>query len=120
VRQPSEHGAQAVEQHQQRQDVRLRRKVEDQDALQSGCGLARLAAGAPEAAQPVGPLTHARTQMLTIVLPDFSRRPKSRWASQPFHERASKFFEHPVDERGLHPASILHYKHHPTRFEAYL
>ena len=51
VGQPREHGAQTVEQGQQRQNFRLRGEVEYQHALQSGRRLARLAAGTAKAAQ---------------------------------------------------------------------
>ena len=51
VGQPREHGAQTVEQGQQRQDLRLGGEVEYQHALQSGRRLARLAAGTAKAAQ---------------------------------------------------------------------
>jgi hypothetical protein len=56
VGQPREHGAQAVEQSQQGQDLRLGGEVEYQYALQRGRGLARLAARTAKAAQPVGTL----------------------------------------------------------------
>ena len=54
--QPREHGAQAVKQSQQGQDLRLGGEVEHQYALQRGRGRARLAALTAEAAQPVGTL----------------------------------------------------------------
>jgi hypothetical protein len=56
VGQPREHGAQTVEQGQQRQDFRLGGEVEHQYTLQGGRRLARLAARTAEAAQPVGTL----------------------------------------------------------------
>ena len=56
VGQPREHGAQAVEKHEQGQYFRLGCEVEHHHALQSSRCLACLAAGAAEAAQPVGPL----------------------------------------------------------------
>ena len=56
VGQPGEHGAQAVEQHQEGQDLGLGRKVEHQDALQGSRRLTCLAARTAEAAQPVGTL----------------------------------------------------------------
>ena len=56
VGQPRKHGAQAVKQRQQGQDLGLGSEVEYQHALQGRRCLARLPAGAAEAAQPVGAL----------------------------------------------------------------
>jgi len=56
VGQPRKHGAQAVKQSQQGQDLRLGGEAENQHALQRGRGLACLAARTAEAAQPVGTL----------------------------------------------------------------
>ena len=56
VGQPGEHGAQAVEQHQEGQDLGLGRKVEHQDALQGSRRLTCLAARTAEAAEPIGAL----------------------------------------------------------------
>ncbi len=59
-------------------------------------------------------------QMLRLVAPDFCGRPRAGWARTPFDGRAGRFFAHLVEERGLRPASIHHYKHHLGPFEAYL
>jgi hypothetical protein len=56
MRQSSRHGAQAVEQHQEDQDLGLGRKVEHQHALQGSRRLTCLTARTAEAAQPVGAL----------------------------------------------------------------
>ena len=69
----------------------------------------------PMAKEVRGPLE----QMLSVVLPDFEptgRRPHP----QPFAEVAPGFFDYLVEERGLRPASIYHYRHHLDRFESYL
>ncbi len=59
-------------------------------------------------------------QMLRLVVPGFSGRPRARWAREPFAGRAGAFFAHLRDERGLRDATLLHYKHHLGPFEAYL
>jgi site-specific recombinase XerD len=59
-------------------------------------------------------------QMLRLAVPGFHGRPRARWARAPFEGRAGRFFEHLTEERGLRPASILHYKNHLGPFEAYL
>jgi integrase/recombinase XerD len=58
-------------------------------------------------------------QMLSVVLPSFepSGRPHH---PQPFGDVLPGFFEYLVEERGLRPASVLGYRHHLDRFEAYL
>ena len=57
VGQTREHGAQAVKQSQQGQDLCFGGEVEDQYAFKGGGCFARLAARAAKAAQPVGALT---------------------------------------------------------------
>jgi site-specific recombinase XerD len=59
-------------------------------------------------------------QMLRLAVPGFHGRPRARWARAPFEGRAGRFFEHLTEERGLRPASILHYKNHLGPFEGYL
>jgi integrase/recombinase XerD len=58
-------------------------------------------------------------QMLSVVLPGFepSGRPQH---AQPFVDVVPGFFGYLVEERGLRPASVLGYRHHLDRFEAYL
>jgi len=58
-------------------------------------------------------------QMLSVVLPGFepSGRPQH---AQPFVDVVPGFFDYLVEERGLRPASVLGYRHHLDRFEAYL
>jgi integrase/recombinase XerD len=58
-------------------------------------------------------------QMLSVVLPSFepSGRPHR---PQPFGEVLPAFFEYLVEERGLRPGTVLGYRHHLDRFEAYL
>src|SRR4051794_1004086 len=58
-------------------------------------------------------------QMLSVVLPGFAGTGRRRH-SQPFVGVLPGFFEYLVDERGLRPASLLGYRHHLDRFEAYL
>jgi site-specific recombinase XerD len=59
-------------------------------------------------------------QMLRLVVPGFSGRPRARWAREPFAGHAGTFFSYLHDERGLRDATLLHYKHHLGPFEAYL
>ena len=58
-------------------------------------------------------------QMLSVVLPGFepSGRPQHK---QPFIDAVPGFFDYLVQERGLRPASVMAYRHHLDRFEAYL
>jgi integrase/recombinase XerD len=58
-------------------------------------------------------------QMLSVVLPDFEPTGR-RHHPQPFADVLPFFFDFLVDERGLRPASVLSYRHHLDRFEAYL
>jgi integrase/recombinase XerD len=58
-------------------------------------------------------------QMLSFVLPSFEPSGR-RHHPQPFAEALPGFFEYLVEERGLRPASVLGYRHHLDRFEAYL
>jgi integrase/recombinase XerD len=58
-------------------------------------------------------------QMLSVVLPGFEPSGRPRQA-QPFGDVVPGFFGYLVDERGLRPASVLGYRHHLDRFEAYL
>ena len=58
-------------------------------------------------------------QMLSVVLPGFE--PVGRpHRPLPFADAAPGFFDYLVEERGLRPASVLGYRHHLDRFEAYL
>lgn len=59
-------------------------------------------------------------QLLRLVVPGFSGRPRGRWAREPFAGRAGAFFAYLRDERGLRDATLLHYKHHLGPFEVYL
>lgn len=59
-------------------------------------------------------------QMLTVVLPGFVGRGRSRVTQDPFAAEASGFFPYLREERGLRETSILHYGHHLRSFEAYL
>ena len=58
-------------------------------------------------------------QMLSVVLPGFELSGRPRHA-QPFAAAVPSFFGYLVEERGLRPASLLAYRHHLDRFEAYL
>lgn len=76
---------------------------------------ARTGSRRPMAKEVRGPVE----QMLSVVLPGFepTGRPHHR---QPFADVAPGFFDHLIEERGLRPASVLGYRHHLERFEAYL
>lgn len=58
-------------------------------------------------------------QMLSVVLPAFERTGR-RHHGLPFADELPGFFDYLVDERGLRPASLLGYRHHLDRFEAYM
>ena len=55
----------------------------------------------------------------SVVLPGFEPTGRPHHA-QPFADVAPGFFDYLVEERGLRPASVLAYRHHLDRFEAYL
>lgn len=76
---------------------------------------ARTGSRRPMAKEVRGPLE----QMLAVVLPGFepTGRPHHAW---PFADVVPGFFDYLVEERGLRPASVLGYRHHLERFEAYL
>lgn len=58
-------------------------------------------------------------QMLCVTLPGFEPTGR-RHHPTPFASAVPDFFAYLVEERGLRPASIEHYRHHLDRFEAYL
>ena len=58
-------------------------------------------------------------QMLTVVLPGFERTGRPH-CELPFSRAVPGFFEYLAAERGLRPESIVSYRHHLARFEAYL
>jgi len=58
-------------------------------------------------------------QLLSVVLSSFEPTGRPHQA-QPFADVAPGFFDYLVEERGLRPASVLGYRHHLDRFEAYL
>ncbi|MHB1552971.1 MAG: tyrosine-type recombinase/integrase [Acidimicrobiales bacterium] len=58
-------------------------------------------------------------QMLCVALPGFQSTGR-RHHPTPFAAAVPGFFAYLVEERGLRPASIEHYRHHLDRFEAYL
>jgi integrase/recombinase XerD len=76
---------------------------------------ARTRSTRPMAKEVRGPVE----QMLSVVLPGFEPSGRPHHA-QPFAEVVPGFFDYLVEERGLRPASVLGYRHHLERFEAYL
>lgn len=62
-----------------------------------------------------GPVEH----MLSVVLCGFEGSGR-RHEGLPFVDSVPGFFDYLASERGLRPASILGYRHHLSRFEAYL
>jgi integrase/recombinase XerD len=76
---------------------------------------ARTGSSRPMAKEVRGPIE----QMLTVVLAGFepTGRPHRAW---PFADVAPGFVDYLVEERGLRSASVLGYRHHLERFEAYL
>lgn len=59
-------------------------------------------------------------QMLRLALAEFHGHRRARWARTPFEAQAGGFFAYLQDERGLRPASLVHYRHQLARFERYL
>lgn len=76
---------------------------------------ARTGSTRPMAKEVRGPVE----QMLSVILPDFGGSGRRR-RPQPFADAVPGFFDYLVDERGLRPASVLSYRHHLDRFEAFL
>lgn len=76
---------------------------------------ARTGSTRPMAKEVRGPVE----QMLSVVLPGFEPAGRPHHA-RPFADVAPGFFDYLVEERGLRPASVLSYRHHLDRFEAYL
>lgn len=58
-------------------------------------------------------------QLLELVVPGFEPTGRPHHAI-PFAGTVPGFFEYLTAERGLRPASVLSYRHHLDRFEAYL
>ncbi len=58
-------------------------------------------------------------QMLTVALPGFEGAGRQH-SSAPFADALPGFFEHLSGERGLRASSLFQYRHHLSRFEAYL
>lgn len=76
---------------------------------------ARTGSNRPMAKEVRGPVE----QMLAVVLPGFEPTGRPHHA-HPFADVVPGFFDYLVEERGLRPASVLGYRHHLERFEAYL
>jgi integrase/recombinase XerD len=80
------------------------------------CGARRAGATARDVATEVrGPVE----QMLAVVLPGFAGTGRPR-RELPFGRAVPGFFGYLAAERGLRPESIVGYRHHLARFEAYL
>lgn len=58
-------------------------------------------------------------QMLSVVLPGFESAGRRRHAV-PFAEVLPGFFDYLTGERGLRASSLFQYRHHLSRFQAYL
>ena len=76
---------------------------------------ARTGSDRPMAKEVRGPVE----QMLSVVVAGFEPSGRPHLA-QPFADAVPRFFDYLVEERGLRPASVLSYRHHLDRFEAYL
>src|SRR5690349_15706732 len=84
-----------------------RERVADHDA--------RTGSRRPMAKEVRGPVE----QMLAVVLAGFEPTGRPHHV-RPFADVAPGFFDYLVEERGRRPASVLGYRHHLERFEAYL
>jgi len=76
---------------------------------------ARTGSTRPMAKEVRGPVE----QMLSVVLVEFEPTGR-RQRPHPFADVVPRFFDYLVEERGLRPDSVLSYRHHLDRFEAYL
>jgi site-specific recombinase XerD len=76
---------------------------------------ARTGSDRPMAKEVRGPVE----QMLSVVIAGFEPSGRPHHA-QPFAGAVPGFFDYLVEERGLRPASVVCYRHHLDRFEAYL
>jgi len=76
---------------------------------------ARTGSSRPIAREVRGPVE----QMLSVVLPGFEPGGRRRHV-QPFADAVPGFFDYLLNERGLRPTSVVGYRHHLGRFEAYL
>lgn len=76
---------------------------------------ARTGSRRPMAKETRGPVE----QLLSVVLDGFEPTGRAH-QGQPFAAVVPGFFDYLLEERGLRPASLLGYRHHLDRFEAYL
>jgi integrase/recombinase XerD len=76
---------------------------------------ARTGSDRPMAKEVRGPVE----QMLSVVVAGFEPSGRPHHA-QPFAGAVPGFFDYLVEERGLRPATVVCYRHHLDRFEAYL
>ena len=76
---------------------------------------ARTGSTRPMAKEVRGPVE----QLLSVVLDGFEPTGRAH-QGQPFAAVVPGFFDYLLEERGLRPASLLGYRHHLDRFEAYL
>lgn len=59
-------------------------------------------------------------QLLSMLLPDFQGRGRPRQVRDPFGDQVKGFFDYLRDERGLRPATVLHYRHYLGNLDDYL
>ena len=59
-------------------------------------------------------------QLLSLILPDFQGKGRSRTTQDPFKDQAPGFFAFLREERGLRESSLHHYGHYLRCLEAYL
>ena len=76
---------------------------------------ARTGSTRPMAKEVRGPVE----QLLSVVFVDFTPSGRPR-RGEPFADVVPGFFDYLVKERGIRPASVFGYRHHLSRFEAYL
>lgn len=59
-------------------------------------------------------------QMLSLVLPEYSDKGRTRKPENPFHEWAPGFFEYLRQEKGLRERTLISYTHYLRQFASYL
>ena len=59
-------------------------------------------------------------QMLRLAVPGYVGVLRPHKTNNPFERQAPQFLAHLVEEKGLRPRSMLHYRHHLHQFAGYL
>jgi integrase/recombinase XerD len=66
------------------------------------------------------PIRNAIRQLLHLIIPSYQSSARCRGLSDPFADRAPRFFDFLRRDRGLREATVVQYQHHLRRLEDYL